>query len=56
MVRAKKFVLVKHFENLPKESDLEIQEEELPDVKDGGEILLIFFFRLDAKCYNLLSI
>ncbi|XP_069677673.1 prostaglandin reductase 1-like isoform X1 [Periplaneta americana] len=34
MVKAKKFVLVKHFVGEPKESDLELVEEELPPLKD----------------------
>lgn len=36
MVLAKKFVLAKHFEGAPKESDLQLIEEELPPIKDGG--------------------
>ena len=34
--KAKKWVLVKHFEGEPKDSDLQLTEEDLPEVKDGG--------------------
>lgn len=37
MVTSKKFVLAKQFDGPPKESDLEIVEEELPSIKDGGK-------------------
>lgn len=36
MVVARKYVLVKHFEGTPKETDLKIVEEELAPLKDGG--------------------
>nr|CAD7448958.1 unnamed protein product [Timema bartmani] len=38
MTKAKKFILAKHFDGEPKESDLKLVEEELPPIKDG-EIL-----------------
>lgn len=38
MVKCKKFVLSQHFSEWPKESDLQLVEEELPPVKDGGKI------------------
>jgi prostaglandin reductase 1 len=37
MVKARKYVFRKQFDGFPKESDLELVEEELPPVKDGGE-------------------
>ena len=37
MVKARKWVLVKQFSGFPKDSDLELQEEELPELNDGGE-------------------
>lgn len=37
MAKGKKWVLVKKFDGLPKRSDLEIQEFEIPDVQDGGK-------------------
>ena len=36
-MKAKKWVLVKHFDGVPKEENLEIQEEELPELQDGGQ-------------------
>ena len=36
MVKARKWILVKHFEGFPKDSDLKLVEEELPALKDGG--------------------
>ena len=37
MVKARKYVLRSHFSGLPKREDLEIVEEELPALKDGGQ-------------------
>ena len=37
MVKCRKWVLRSHFSGLPKREDLEIVEEELPPLKDGGK-------------------
>ena len=37
-MKARKYVLRSHFSGLPKREDLEIVEEELPPLKDGGQI------------------
>ncbi|XP_057320103.1 prostaglandin reductase 1-like isoform X2 [Microplitis mediator] len=37
MVTAKKYILVKHFEGEPKPTDVKIEEEELPSIKNGVE-------------------
>ena len=37
MVKARKYVLRSHFSGVPKREDLEIVEEELPPLKDGGQ-------------------
>lgn len=37
MVTTKKYIMVKHFDGLPKLSDFEIVEEVLPSLKDGGK-------------------
>ena len=37
MVKARKWILAKHFDGFPKESDLKLVEEELPELQDGGE-------------------
>lgn len=36
-MRAKKILILNQFIGLPKESDFQIVEEELPLIKDGGE-------------------
>lgn len=41
MAKCKKFVLLQHFKEWPKESDLKIVEEELPPVKEGGKFILV---------------
>lgn len=37
MVKANKFVLVKRFRGLPKVNDFKLEEEEMPELNDGGE-------------------
>lgn len=39
MVQAKTWILTKHFDGFPKESDFELKVEELPEPKDGGRII-----------------
>ena len=36
-VKARKWILKSHFSGLPKREDLEIVEEDLPPLKDGGK-------------------
>jgi len=36
-MKAKKWILAKHFDGVPKESDMELVEEELPSLSDGGK-------------------
>lgn len=36
MVKAKTWILKKHFEGFPKQSDFELREEVLPELTDGG--------------------
>ena len=40
-VKARKYVLRSNFSGMPKREDLELVEEELPPLKDGGENRLI---------------
>lgn len=47
MVKAKRFVLVKNFENLPKESDLKLMEEELPALKEGQFLAEAVYLSVD---------
>ena len=37
-MKCRKWVLRSHFSGLPKREDLEIVEEELPPLKDGGTV------------------
>ena len=41
MVVAKKWVLKQHFVGEPKEEDLQLEEEELPALQDGGNHALV---------------
>ena len=36
-MKGRKWVLAAHFRGFPKVNDLELVEEELPDLKDGGK-------------------
>ncbi|XP_072543615.1 prostaglandin reductase 1-like isoform X2 [Salminus brasiliensis] len=47
MVKAKVWILRKHFNGFPKESDFEMKEETLPEVKDGEVMLEAIFLSLD---------
>lgn len=39
-IRAQKYILTKYFVGEPKKSDFEIVEEELPELKDGGQYII----------------
>ena len=43
MVKAKKFIMVRHFDGVPKPDNFQIVEEDLPELEVGG------------KCQSLLS-
>ena len=43
-VIARKWLLKKSYEGTPKREDLEIIEEELPPLKDGGQAVAIFIY------------
>ncbi|XP_078049993.1 prostaglandin reductase 1 [Augochlora pura] len=47
MVKAKKFVLVKHFQGEPKPTDLQLVEEELPPIKDNEFLVQAEFLSVD---------
>ncbi|KAK9886582.1 hypothetical protein WA026_017511 [Henosepilachna vigintioctopunctata] len=47
MVKGKKFVLQKHFNGFPKESDVLIQEEELPPLQDGQFLCESLYISVD---------
>ena len=46
-MKARKWVVVKHFEGTPQKSDLCIEEEELPPVKDGEFLAEAVFLSVD---------
>lgn len=48
-VKCKKFVLQQHFQEWPKESDLQIVEEELPSIRDGGKFIRFYILRIKEK-------
>ena len=43
MVKAKKFILAHHFDGAPKADNFQLVEEELPELKPGGNAQLIGF-------------
>ncbi|XP_045921744.1 prostaglandin reductase 1-like [Micropterus dolomieu] len=47
MVQAKKWILIKHFDGFPKNSDFELKVEELPEPKDGEVLLEAVFLSVD---------
>ena len=51
MVKAKKFILKKHFDGFPTSENFELIEEELPELEVGGILLMIrhYLYLLD-KC------
>ena len=46
-VKARKWVVVKHFEGSPQKSDLRIEEEELPPLKDGEFLAEAVYLSVD---------
>ncbi|KAK5875754.1 hypothetical protein CesoFtcFv8_026799 [Champsocephalus esox] len=47
MVQAKTWILTKHFDGFPKDSDFELKVEELPALKDGEVLLEAVFLSVD---------
>lgn len=41
MVQAKSWILLKHFDGFPKDSDFEVKVEELPELRDGGKTVTL---------------
>ncbi|XP_038126295.1 prostaglandin reductase 1-like [Cyprinodon tularosa] len=47
MVQAKSWILAKHFDGFPKESDFQLRVEDLPEPKDGEVLLEAVFLSVD---------
>lgn len=47
MVQAKSWILAKHFDGFPKDSDFQLKVEELPEPKDGEVLLEAVFLSVD---------
>ncbi|KAM4565525.1 prostaglandin reductase 1-like [Fundulus diaphanus] len=47
MVQAKSWILAKHFDGFPKDSDFKLKVEELPEPKDGEVLLEAVFLSVD---------
>ena len=63
MVQAKVWILTKHFEGFPQDSNFELKVEQLPEPKDGGRQMyclfisffsLFIFFSLFVQCLEKL--
>lgn len=42
--KAKKFVLAKHFDGLPKLEDFQLIEVDIPELQTGGDLVRLFLF------------
>lgn len=51
MVQAKSWILTKHFDGFPNDSNFELKVEELAEPKDGGQQILF----LDASDFSLIK-
>ncbi|GBP37199.1 Prostaglandin reductase 1 [Eumeta japonica] len=54
MVKARKYVVTKHFSGVPKRTDIKIVEEELPPLQDGQILAKAEFISVDLylRAYN----
>ena len=50
MVKAKKYILAKQFDGEPKASDIKLEEEELPPLKENGKYIISIKI---SKAYKL---
>ena len=51
--KARKYILRSYFSGFPQRDDLEIVEEELPPIKDGGALILLSLFSVGAGFLRL---
>ena len=49
MVKAKTWVKLREFSGTPTKDDFTLVEEDLPQLKDGGRVVLFLFHKLLAK-------
>ena len=57
-MKLKKWNLVKHFDGFPKDSDLQLVEEEIPELQDGGTPFFLTRIQILEKGFtnmNLMS-
>lgn len=47
MVKSRSFIYKKHFDGFPKETDLELVEEDLPPIKDGEFLAEAIYLSVD---------
>lgn len=52
MVKARKFVFASIFDGEPKPSDIKLETEELPTLKDGGNKFCYFFLN-EISCEEI---
>lgn len=55
MVKARKFVLVSYFNGFPKPENLQLVEENLSDISDGGGFYFLEFYLYIELDYRILS-
>ena len=49
MVKAKSWVKLREFSGTPTKDDFKLVEEDLPELKDGGTVILFLFHKLLAN-------
>ena len=52
-MKGKKYIYAHKFEGLPKLTDLQLVEEELPPVKDGGRLCPEYCQKYDPYCFTV---
>ena len=49
MVKAKSWIKLREFSGTPTKNDFKLAEEDLPEIKDGGAVILFLFHKLLAN-------
>ena len=55
MVKAKLWVKLREFSGIPTKDDFKLVEEDLPELKNGGEVIFINFFKLSFSVDKISS-